>query len=251
MSMRTEPTARGIAAAWEPQRPGRRAAKDIVDPLVEPAWGGARVVAAITIDEAALYRAGEELAAPPAILAALVEAFTAVEAVVEGHLTTEVLSSGTGVGAPMPKIELPPLLIPRGVFKSVKDDPYIKGREYAHREALAAASVLQAIEDGIPHAFVATDLLWLDGTPLDDIPLLERRRLLEGALQPSDLVRVTPAVKHTAVLTLVTWGQLGFAELAYRSANSRYTAGEENPEWAVGRPPDGPHGPARSSPTTR
>jgi len=249
--MATEPTAREIAAAWEPQRPGRRAAKDIVDPLVEPAWGGVRVVAAITIDEAALYRAGEELPAPPLILAALVEGFTAVNAVVEGHLTTKALGDGTGAGAPMAKVERPPLLVPRGLFKSVRDDPYVKARDYANREAEVARTVLEAIEDGVPHAFVATDLLWLDGTPLDDVPLLERRRLLEGALVASELVRVSPTVKATAMLTLVTWGQLGFAEISYRAANSRYAAGEENPDWAVTRPPDGPQGPSNGPVTTK
>lgn len=246
MSMSAEPDVREIAAAWEPQRPGRRAAKDIADPLVEPAWGGLRIAAALSVDSAALYRAGEELAAPTMILAALVEAFTAVEAVVEGHLTTKALASDTGVGASMPKVERPPLLIPRGVFKSVRDDPYVKSRDYANKEVQIAASVLDAIADGVPHAFVATDLLWLDGTSLLDIPLLERRRLLEGALRASELVRVTPVVKPTAVLTLVTWGQLGFSELSYRSANSRYTAGVENPDWAVGQPPVGPQGPAKA-----
>jgi len=244
--MSAEPTAREVAAAWEPQRPGRRAAKNIVDPLVEPAWGGIRVAAALTVDEASLYRDGEELEPIPLILAALVAGFTAVEAVIEGHLTTEALASGIGVGGARPKVERPPLLVPRGLLKPNKDDPYVKARDYASREAQIAMSVLASIEDGVPHAFVATDLLWLDGTPLADVPLMERHRLLEGALQASELVRVTPVVKPLA-LTLVTWGQLGFTELSYRSSNSRYTAGKENPDWAVSRPPEGPgRGPARA-----
>jgi hypothetical protein len=244
--MAPEPTARDIAAAWLPQRPGRRAVKDITDPLVEPGWGGVRVAAALTADDAALYRAGAELQVPAEMRNALLGGFNAVEAVVEGHLTTQAFRDGTGVGAAMPKVERPPLLVPRGLFKSVKDDPYVRARDYANREEQMAASVMEAIGDGIRHAFVATDLLWLDGVPLDDIPLLERRRLLDGALGSSDLVRMSPTVKKTAVLTLVTWGQLGFSEISYRAANSRYTAGVENPDWAVGRPPDGPQGPSKS-----
>ena len=38
-------------------------------------------------------------------------------------------------------------------------------------------------------AFVVVDLLWLDGTSLLDVPLLERRRLLESVVVESDLVR--------------------------------------------------------------
>jgi hypothetical protein len=54
-------------------------------------------------------------------------------------------------------------------------------------------------------------------------------------------------VKASAFMTLVTWGTLGFGELHYRAANSRYLAGRENPDWAVSRPPEGPHGAARAS----
>ncbi|HYO44975.1 MAG TPA: hypothetical protein VES19_17390, partial [Candidatus Limnocylindrales bacterium] len=91
-----------------------------------------------------------------------------------------------------------------------------------------------------------TDLLWLDGTPLGDVPLLERKRLLDGVLDASYLVRITPIVKPSAIVTLVTWGTLGFRELHYRAANSRYLAGRENPDCAVSRPPAGPHGPAKA-----
>ena len=51
-------------------------------------------------------------------------------------------------------------------------------------------------------------------------------------------------ITPSALVTLVTWGTLGFRELQYRAANSRYLAGRENPDCAVARPPDGPHGPA-------
>jgi ATP-dependent DNA ligase len=97
----------------------------------------------------------------------------------------------------------------------------------------------------VRHAFVATDLLWLDGEPLLEVPLLERKRLLGTVLEESFLVRVTAFVRPSAVMTLVTWGALGFGDLSYRSANSRYLPGRENPDWAVGRPPEGPHGPVK------
>jgi hypothetical protein len=240
--MAPDPTPRDVAAAWVPQRPGRRAVKEVLDPLVEPSWGGVRVAVAVTADDAALYRAGEEIAVPAELRNALIEGLDAAGAVFEGHLTTVALRNGTGVGAGMPKIERPPLLIPRGLFKSVKDDPYVQARDYAKREAQIAASVVEAIEDGVRHAFVATDLLWVDGESLVELPLLERRRVLEGAFSSSELARVTPVVRKTAILTLVTWGQQGFSEISYKAANSRYKAGEENPDWAIGRPPEGPQG---------
>ena len=143
----------------------------------------------------------------------------------------------------MPKVERPPILVPRALRKDVKDDPFVRARDY---EAAAASPRARACarrsERGERHAFVATDLLWLDGQSLLDVPLLERRRILEGVLDEAYLVRRSAIVRPSAVLTLVTWGALGFKDLSYRAANSRYLAGQENPDWAITRAPDVPHG---------
>lgn len=244
--MPVEPDLLDLAAAWLPQRPGRRAPRDIADALVEPDWDGLRVVAALAVDQAVLVHDGQGVTVPAELPPALVEAFGAVDALVEGCLTTMALRSGEGVLPPMPGVERPPILIPRAMRRDVKDDPYVRARDHEKREAVVAPKVLEALGRGERHAFVATDLLYLDGTPLDDVPLLERRRLLEGALEPSYLVRISPVVKPSAVLTLVTWGTLGFRELHHRAANSRYLAGRENPDCAVARPPEGPGGPAKA-----
>jgi hypothetical protein len=244
--MAVDPALLELAAAWQPQRPGRRSPKDIRDALVEPDWDGLRVVAALSVDQAVVVHDGEGLTVPAELPPALVEAFGAVEALVEGCLTTMALKSGEGVLPPMPGVERPPILIPRAVRRDVKDDPFVRVRDHEKREAAIAPRIVAALEAGERHAFVATDLLYLDGTPLGDVPLLERRRLLDGVLEPSYLVRISPVVKPSAILTLVTWGTLGFRELHYRGANSRYLAGQENPDCAVSRPPEGPGGPAKA-----
>jgi hypothetical protein len=244
--MPVEPGLLDLAAAWLPQRPGRRAPKDIADALVEPDWDGLRVVAALAIDQAVLVHDGEGVTVPAELPPALVEAFGAVDALVEGCLTTLALRSGEGVLPPMPGVERPPILIPKAMRRDVRDDPYVRARDHEKREAVVAPKILEALERGERHAFVATDLLYLDGTALDDVPLLERRRLLDGVLEPSYLVRISPVVKPSAILTLVTWGTLGFRELHYRGANSRYLAGLENEDCAVSRPPEGPGGPAKA-----
>lgn len=240
--MTDEPSPRDVAAAWIPQRPGRRAARDIPDAIVEPEWGGMRAVAALTVDEASLYRDGGEVPAPDELLHALLDAFRALEAVVEGHVTTTALRGSEGAYPQMPRAERPPILVPRSLRKNVKDDPYVHAREYEQAAARLEPLVREALEAGERHAFVATDLLWLDGESLLDIPLLERRRLLDGVLDESYLVRRSAFVKPSAVVTLVTWGGLGFADLSYRAANSRYRPGEENPDWSVARAPDAPTG---------
>jgi hypothetical protein len=245
--MAVDPELLDLAAAWRPQRPGREPLKKIANAIVEPDWAGLHVVCALSSDAAVFVHRGEAITVPAELPPALVDAFDGLDALVEGNLTIKALESGEGVLPPMMAgVERPPILIPRVARKSVQDDPYVRARDHEAREDAIAGPALDSLARGERHAFVATDLLWLDGTPLHDVPLLERKRLLEGVLESSYLVRVTPFVKPSAILTLVTWGTLGFRELHYRAANSRYLAGRENPECAVTRPPEGPHGPARS-----
>ena len=236
---------REIAAAWQPERPGRRSAKDLADALVEPEWGGVRVAASLAEGEAAFWRGGAEVATPDELPAALVDAFRAVDAVVEGHLTTMALRSGEGALPAPPMLERPSFLVPRAIRKGARDDPSARARDHEARVAAGEPGTLEALERGERHAFVATDLLWLDGEPLADVPLLERKRHLETILEGSPLVRVTPFVRPSAALILATWGGLGFGELLYRAANSRYLAGRENPDRVVARAPEGPRGPAK------
>jgi ATP-dependent DNA ligase len=229
-----------VASAWRPQRPGRLGARDIHDAIVEPDWGGIRVVAALTTNEAAVYRDGAVVSVPEEILQALLDGFEALGAVIEGHVTTTALRSGEGAFIEAPRVERPPILVPRVFRSSVKDDPYVHSRDHEVASEQAAPVTIEALARGDRHAFVATDLLWLDGQPLDDVPLLERKRLLEAILSESFLVRLSAFVRPSAVMTLVSWGSLGFKELSYRAANSRYAAGEINDEWAIVKAPDTP-----------
>jgi ATP-dependent DNA ligase len=238
--MSVDPLPAEVAAAWLPQRPGRLGARDIPDALVEPDWGGLRVVAALTMDDAALYREGEVVSVPEELLQALLDGFGAVNAVVEGHLTTAALRSGEGAFPEAQHVDRSPILVPRVFRSNVKDDPYVHSRDHEVATEKAVPVTLQAIARGEKHAFVATDLLWIDGQPLDEVPLLERKRLLEAILSESFLVRVSAFVRPSAVMTLVSWKSLGFDELSYRAANSRYIAGEVNDDWAIVRAPDTP-----------
>jgi hypothetical protein len=124
----------------------------------------------------------------------------------------------------------------------------VYSRDHDARAEGIAPEVLDALERGERHAFVATDLLWVDGLSLADVPLLERKRQLEAVLEPSELVRVSAFVRRSEVPTLVTWGTLGFRELSYRAANSRYLAGRENPDRVTGPAPGGAAAPPGSMP---
>ena len=82
-------------------------------------------------------------------------------------------------------------------------------------------------------AFVALDLLTVDGLRLFDIPLLERKRLLESVVRQSPLVRLGPWVTPPIDAWLRTWRASGFKGAMLKSANSRYVPGTRTQDWAV------------------
>ena len=106
------------------------------------------------------------------------------------------------------------------------------GRGRPGRTDLGRAREAERLEDA-PIAFVAVDLVALDGEPLLEIPLLERKRLLESALAEGDLVRRTPYVREPAGTFIITWRSFGFGGLAYKAANSRYLPGSANDDWCM------------------
>ena len=120
-----------LAAAWRPQRPGRRAVRDIEDALVEPDWAGARVIAALTPTRATIVHEGGAVVVPDDLLQALLDGFSASGALVEGSLTTLALKSGEGAlpahveGSPTVAI---PVLGERSVA-SLPDCPHVVTRE--------------------------------------------------------------------------------------------------------------------------
>jgi hypothetical protein len=228
--MSTDP--RDIAAAWRPQFPGRREAKDIADPIIEPDWAGLRAVAAIVNGKAEIYRYGDRIDVPRSLEEALGYAFEAHDGVIEGHLTKQPFDTGVGAYPEVDPVARPIFSMPRFLRRGNKD-PYIIGRRHQADEEARALEFLEALANGEDHAFVAIDLLWLDGQDLTGVPLQERKRQLDTVLAQSRLVRVTPWTRPGGTRVAGTWGTLGFEHVFWRGANSRYTEGAENPDWVV------------------
>lgn len=80
-------------------------------------------------------------------------------------------------------------------------------------------------------AFVAVDLLELEGEPLLDIPFQERRRLLESIVDEGIQVRVSPSVKQPLGGWFVGWRTNGFTHYVAKHMNSRYVPGERSEDW--------------------
>lgn len=86
-------------------------------------------------------------------------------------------------------------------------------------------------EPGERHAFVAVDLLELDGEQLLDVPFQERRRLLDSVVEESLQVRVSPVVKQPVAGWLAGWRRIGFTHYLARHQNARYHPGQQREDW--------------------
>lgn len=211
---------------WRPQTlPQGRYSPDIIDPILEPLWSGTRVLAHYRDSEQAdewghvdvfdEYGDDASLDAPLAV-DQLRRAVRASEAVIDGILTGEATAGGENTS-----IKLFPTVNPiRKFFLGGRVDNDVKYEPRGPRPR------------GTP-AFVAIDLLSVDNQPLFDAPLLERKRLLEGLIDQSELVRISPWVRPPVRTWFNTWRSAGFRGLVMKSSNSRYWPGAETTDWAL------------------
>ncbi len=88
-------------------------------------------------------------------------------------------------------------------------------------------------ETGPRRIFAAFDLLEVDGEPLLDVPLLERKRHLEGLLVPSLNVRLTPFVARGLRAWRETLLAQGFKRVVIKDWNSAYAPGRTTDAWLV------------------
>jgi bifunctional non-homologous end joining protein LigD len=204
---------------WRPQRFGRAGRRNR-DVIIEPSWGGVRVLARFEggatrlVDEDGVDCTLEFAQVAEAIAAAAL----ADELVLDGFLTVE--PTQEVAGKPMVEIEAP------SAGQMMVE--WVAGNRVAQR-----SKPTRPLDPDRPIAFVAVDLLRIDGSTLLQVPLLERKRLLDGSLQQGNVVRITPYIRPPVGSFLATWRGLGFAALAYKGENSRYTPDARNDDWSI------------------
>ena len=210
-------------AEWRPQALGNRP-HSVEDPIVEPRWGGVRVLIRIEpgvttiVDEQGVDCTAEF----DTIAAAAADATRVKSAVLDGYLTVEPTQESRGVV--LTSVEAP-------TAREVVGQLLVGSRK---RRGLEPRPPL---DSNRPIAFVAVDLLSIDGTLLFDIPLLERKRLLDSAIEQNQVVRVTPFVRPPIGSLLETWRALGFREIVFKASNSHYVPGGHSNEWSTARMP--------------
>jgi len=213
---------REMLASLRPQVYATGSPHKIVDPIVEPLWVGVRTLAAVDDQGALMIDAdGEPIPDVEPILDGLTAGARADALVLDGFVTKQ---GGAAGSVYLWSDDLPSMSTLFGLRRDRASDT-IKLKEGA------LDAVTFAPDDEV--RLIVTDLLWMDDTSLLEIPLLERRRLLESVLVESDFVRLGAYVRPPIHTWVGSWKAQGFEGLTFKAANSRYRPGESNPEWVV------------------
>src|SRR5262245_13037737 len=221
--------ARSAAAIWRPQR-FSESGGDVNDPIIEPLWTGLRVLALVDGEAVTLRDLdGDAVGEFPDVALELAGARRAEQLILDGYLTHQVLQERATIArreADAKSSSNPTMsqmwfgnLMRRNRRRS--DQPSVEQTERA-----------APVVDG-DVALVVVDILWLDDEPLLDVPLLERKRVLESALRESRLIRQGTFVRPPVDPWLGSWRSFGFSRMSYKAANSRYFPGRPNPQWTV------------------
>ena len=220
-----------IARDLRPQSFGKARATRIDDPLVEPMWPGLRVIAAVDGDAASMFdEQGETVEDQVDLCIALAESLAGVGsgAILDGYLTKQVASDEGGVYTwindyPTMSGQMNRMLVGGRRFRA---------EEMQKLREAERADVTFEPEDAVN--LVVVDLLWLDGSWLTDVPLLERKRILES--DPAGQ-RARPSRARTCASRSARGSARGAprasADWPSRRANSRYRPGEPTTDWAT------------------
>jgi hypothetical protein len=214
--------ARQVMADLRPQDYSKGNPTSVLDPIVEPLWAGLRALAAIDDSGAALADSGGGPIGGMAVIVDGLVAAASADLVLDGFVTKQAGQSASA-STPWPD-EMPSMTGFLGLRRN-------RAVDTVELKEASVEAVTFSEDDEI--AFIATDLLWLDDTSLLDVPLLERRRLLESVVVESAVVRVGAFVRPPIGSWIVSWRAQGFAGLTYKAANSRYRPGVANPDWVV------------------
>ena len=218
-----------VARGLRPQEFGRVRTTSIVDPLVEPAWLGPRVIAAVGDDRATLWWEGDAFDERPEVTAALARATgpSVVDgAIFEGYLAKQVAPEGVGT-----EIGVSAVTPTNAITKMFIGGRRDRAAEFEERRAAERAALIFEPDDVV--SIVLVDLLWLDGQSLLDVPLLERKRVLESIVPPEQLVRTSPYVREPLGSWIGSWRAQGFRAMSFKAANSRYRPGETAKDWTL------------------
>jgi hypothetical protein len=219
----------------QPMPFGRVDTGAVRDPIIEPLWIGRRVLAHLTRGEQARLtdEGGDGLVTFAALREEIGAANLANTLIVDGYLTALIRDSA---GLTVPDVS-EGLASPAELGRQMIMGGGGSGSEERRDQAESSIKNRAAMPEETDAGFVAIDLLELDEESLLNVPLLERKRLLESAFAESTNVRRTTIVRPPAATWYSQWRLVGFSQMAFKAANGRYTPGVASRDWAIARIP--------------
>lgn len=185
-----------LGADLAPQRPRyAREKAELANHILEPEWQGKRAIARVGHSGPHFVGYAGEVDGPRELFDAIVAEARCTTAIIDGVLVSDWRDES--------ELELDP-----------------EGNAFMRN-----ASARQI--------FAAFDLLEVDGESLLEIPLLERKRHLEGLLVPSLNVRLTPFVTRGLRSWRETLVAQGFRRVVLKNWNSAYAPGRTTDDWLV------------------
>ena len=193
-SVSVESTALGVDLAPQRPKPVREQA-ELPNHILEPAWQGTRVLVRIGHDGPRFVGYDGPVEGPRELFDAIQAETRCTSAILDGVLVTNWEDD-----------------------RDLEVDP--QGNAFTR-------------ESPRRQIFSAFDLLEVDGDPLLGVPLLERKRHLEGLVTPSPNVRITAYVTRGLRAWRETLAGLGFTRVVLKNWNSPYSPGQTASSWLV------------------
>lgn len=168
--------------------------------IFEPKWDGVRALATCIDSTMLISRNLNDITSTYPELAKLHQQAVALEAIVDGEIVA--MSDG------------------RPSFERLQS-----------RINLANPRDIEAATKQIPVTFIAFDLLYLDGRSLIDLPLLERKELLQDLFVPADFLSVSPYVPTDGVALFEVARERSLEGIVAKRATSPYRPGRRSRDW--------------------
>lgn len=173
---------------------------DDVDWAFEPKWDGIRAAAVCNEETKLISRNSKDVTVAYPELHDMHLRLVALDAVLDGEIVT------FDEGVPS--------------FEKLQSRMHVRG-----------PAEIQRLMKTIPVAYIAFDLIYLDGRDLTGLPYTERRALLESTVVPTQRVQLSPTVEGEGTVLFEAARAQGLEGIVAKKLTSRYEVGKRSKVW--------------------
>lgn len=173
---------------------------DDPDWLFEPKWDGIRALAICSDTTRLITRNDNDVTVAYPELAKLNDRVVALDAILDGEIVA-------------------------------LDDGVPSFQKLQRRMHLRDERRIEQMMKTVPVVYMVFDILFVDRTDLTREPLVERRRILEELLVPSDLIQLSPATPGSGIALYETAAKAGLEGIMAKRASSTYSPGARSRDW--------------------